>query len=111
MILSAINTVLDALAPLVPPALGAAVGLRYTSACTPRDRAAGWILSVAIGIYLGPAIGEAFQLGAKTTVGIGFMLAMMGMEIASAAVAFIRRVASDPIATIRSIIDAIRGTK
>ena len=109
--LGAINTVLDWIAPLVPPALGAAVGLRYTATCSPRDRAAGWILSVAIGIYLGPAIGEAFALGPKTTVGVGFMLAMMGMEIASAAVAFIRRVASDPVATIRSIIDAVRGTK
>ena len=109
--LGAINTVLDWIAPLVPPALGAAVGLRYTATCSPRDRAAGWILSVAIGIYLGPAIGEAFQLGPKTTVATGFMLAMMGMEIASAAVAFLRRLASDPIATIRSIIDAVRGNK
>lgn len=109
--LSAINTVLDWIVPLVPPALGAAVGLRYTATCSPRDRAAGWILSVAMGIYLGPAIGEAFGLGPKTTVGVGFMLAMMGMEIAAAGVSFIRRVASDPVATIRSIIDAVRGNK
>jgi len=111
MILSAINTVLDWIAPLVPPALGAFVGLRYTSACSVRDSSAGWVIAAAMGIYLGPAIGEAFQLGPKTTVGAGFMLAMMGMEIASAAVAFLRRVASDPVATLRAVIDAIRGTK
>lgn len=109
--LGAINTVLDWIAPLVPPALGAAVGLRYTATCSPRDRAAGYCLSVAMAVFLGPAIAETFALGPKTTVGIGFGIAMLGQEILAAAVAFIRRVASDPVATIRSIIDAVRGTK
>ena len=109
--LGAINTVLDWIAPLVPPALGAAVGLRYTATCSPRDRAAGYCLSVAMAVFLGPAIAETFALGPKTTVGIGFGIAMLGQEILAAAVAFLRRVAADPVATLRSIIDAVRGTK
>lgn len=111
MILSAINNVLDALAPLVPPALGAFVGLRYTSACSPRDRAMAWALSVAMAVFLAPGFAEALQLGPKTTVGLSFGIAMLGQELLAAGVAFLRRLASDPIATIRSIIDAIRGTK
>lgn len=109
--LNAINTVLDWIAPLVPPALGAAVGLRYTATCSPRDRAAGYCLSVAMAVFLAPGFAEALQLGPKTTVGLSFGIAMLGQELLAAGVAFLRRVASDPIATIRSIIDAIRGTK
>ena len=109
--LGAINTVLDWIAPLVPPALGAAVGLRYTATCSPRDRAAGYCLSVAMAVFLTPGFAEALSLGPKTTVAVGFCIAMLGQEILAAGVAFIRRVASDPVATIRSIIDAVRGTK
>jgi hypothetical protein len=109
--LSAINTVLDWIAPLVPPALGAAVGLRYTATCSPRDRAAGYCLSVAMAVFLAPGISETFSLGQKTTVAVGFSIAMLGQELLAAGVAFLRRLASDPVATLRAVIDAIRGTK
>lgn len=102
---------LDALWPFVPPALGAFLGLRYAKEQSLRDRTISWAGSLAIGIYLGPAIGEHLSLGPKTTVGVSFLIAMLGAEFGAVAVAAMRQWAQDPVGTFARWRDALLGRK
>lgn len=101
----------DSLIPLVPPALGALVGLRYAQNQTMRDRAVAYVGSVVLGIYLGPALGEHLSLGPKTIVGVSFLIAMLGTELFAVAVAAMRQWAADPVGTFAKWRDALLGRK
>lgn len=101
------DTVTEIVAPLIPPTLGALVGLRYAVNQTAKARAYSWLLAVALGVYIGPALGEIFSLGTKTTVGCSFLVAMVGMEIVAMLIAAVRQVASDPAAYLQKIVESI----
>lgn len=95
--------------PLVPPAIGAFVGLRYADKANKSDRVIAWIASAALGIYLGPALGEHLALGPKTTVGVSFLIAMLGTELFAVLSAALRQMSADPAGTFRRWIDAWLG--
>lgn len=101
----------DSVAPFVPPALGAFVGLRYAESQGARDRAVAWFCSAMIGIYTGPMIGEHFELGGKTTVGMSFLIAMFGAELVAVVVRALRQWSDDPVGTFARWRDAIMGRK
>jgi len=103
------ESIVDYLWPLVPPALGAFLGLRYAKEQTKGDRVLSWFCSAVLGIYLGPAIGEHMALGPKTTVGVSFLIAMVGAEVGAVAVAALRQWAADPVGTFRKWRDAWLG--
>lgn len=100
---------LELLWPFVPPAIGAFIGLRYADKSGKGDRVIAWIAAAALGIYLGPAFGEHFSLGAKTTVGVSFLLAMLGTELFAVLSAALRQMSADPAGTFRRWIDAWLG--
>lgn len=100
---------IEALWPFVPPALGAFIGLRYAAEQSKRDRSIAWLCSAVAGIYLGAAIGEHLALGPKTTTGVGFIIAMLGAELAGVAVAALRQWSADPVGTFRKWRDAWLG--
>jgi uncharacterized membrane protein YeaQ/YmgE (transglycosylase-associated protein family) len=106
-----LGAVADMLWPIIPPALGAFFGLRYATEQTRRERAISWFSSMMAGIYIGPAIGEHLQLGPKTTVGVSFILAMVGAEFFAVAVAAMRQWAQDPVGAFAKWRDAILGRK
>jgi len=102
---------LDTLAPYAPPALGAFFGLRYAKEQSLRERTVSWLGSTMAGIYLGPAIGEHMALGPRMTVGVSFLLAMVGAELFGVAVAALRQWAQDPVGTFAKWRDAFIGRK
>lgn len=104
-----LESIVDILWPLVPPALGAFLGLRYAKEQTKGDRVLSWFCSAILGIYLGPAIGEHLSLGPRMTMGVGFLVAMLGAELWAVAVAALRQWAADPVGTFRKWRDAFLG--
>lgn len=103
--------ILDALWPFAPPAFGAFIGLRYAKEQPRGERALSWFGSAILGIYLGPALGEHLVLGPKTTVGVSFLIAMVGAEVGAVAVAALRQWAADPVGTFGKWRDAWLGRK
>lgn len=103
------SALLDLIGSLVPPALGAFVGLRYAKDQSRVDRAVSWFCAMVAGIYVGGAVGEHFTFGPKTTVGIGFTIAMLGAELWAVAVSALRQWAQDPVGTFRKWRDAWLG--
>lgn len=99
----------ESVAPFVPPAMGALIGLRYATHQSPRDRTVSWFLSVGAGLYLGGAIGEFYGLGIKSTGGAMFLIAMLGAELFAVAIAALRQWAADPVGTFRKWRDAWLG--
>ncbi len=104
-----LGSLLDALSPLLPPAIGAYIGLRYASNQSARDRAASWVCAAAAGIYIGAGLGEYFGLGLKVVGGLMFVLAMFSSELFAVAIAALRQWAADPVGTFKSWRDAILG--
>lgn len=99
----------DAISPLVPPMLGALIGLRYAKELSKRDRVVSWVCSAGAGIYLGAAIGEFYGLGLKVIGGAMFIIAMLSSELAAAVISAIRQWAADPVTTFRRWRDAWLG--
>lgn len=97
------------LSPVLPPALGALVGLRYVAQQTPRQRFFSWVCSMGAGIYIGAALGEHFGLGVKSIGGLMFVIAMLGSELFGVAIAACRQVSADPVGTFRRWLDAVLG--
>ena len=95
--------------PFMPPAIGAYFGLRYVLDQSPRERISTWFCSAFLSLYLGEAIGEYWQLGAKSTSGITIIVAMLFSEVVGVVAAASRQWRSDPVGTFRRWRDAWLG--
>lgn len=104
-----IGRLLDWIAPFVPPALGAAVGLLYKRDLTNRERASAFVVSFLMGIYLGAGVGEWLALGPKATIAVGVMIAAVGTEAIGVLIAALRQFKTDPAGAFRRWLDAWLG--
>lgn len=104
-----IDDIIGWLAPLAPSALGALIGARYAQDQTPRERVLTWLMSAALGIYVGAAVGGYYSLTRVETGGVQFALAALGMEFVAYAFALLRQAVADPLAALRKLLNAIMG--
>ena len=99
----------DLLWPFIPPAIGSYFGLRYAAEASRKERVTTWFCSAFLSLFLGAAIGERWEFGAKTTTGISILIAMLLSEIVGVAVAVSRQLVTDPVGTFRRWLDAWLG--
>ena len=104
-----IDDILGALAPFAPSALGAIIGARYAKDQTPKARVLSWIMSAALGLFIGAAVGDYYALSRIETGGVQFALAALGMEIVAYLMALLQQAIADPMAAFRKALNAILG--
>ena len=90
------------LAPYLPPALGALVGLRWAQNQTPTQKVLGFATSFGAGVYLGPAVAEILSLGPRTAVAAGILIAVVGMDVIGGLMALAAAFRADPIGTFKA---------
>jgi hypothetical protein len=89
------------LAPYLPPAFGAFVGLVNAGKQTPRQKAIGFICGFGLAVYFGPAVAEILSLGPKATIGVGILIAVIGMDIIGGMMAAATAFKADPVRAFR----------
>lgn len=97
----------DDLLFLVPPLIGAALGLRYAQKQTVVSRIIGYAISASMGVYVGAGLGEYWQLGPWATGGAQFTVAAVGMEVVGFVYAALREGIANPAATAGKWLRAI----
>lgn len=90
------------LAPYLPPAFGALLGLGFARNQTARQKVIGFVLSFGLGVYFGPAVAEVLSLGPKAAVAAGILIAVMGMDVIGGLLALAAAFRSDPIGTFKA---------
>jgi hypothetical protein len=90
------------LAPYLPPALGALIGLRWAREQSPTQKVVSFGLSFGLGVYFGPAVAELLSLGPKAAVAAGILIAVIGMDVIGGLLALAAAFRSDPIGTFRA---------
>ena len=78
---SGLGDLASQVAPYLPPAFGAFIGLRWAQNQTPLQKVTGFIGGFGVAVYMGPAVAELLGLGPKATVAAGILLAVVGMDI------------------------------
>lgn len=89
------------IAPYLPPAFGAFVGLRWAQNQTPQQKVVGFASSFGLAVWGAPALSEALSLGPKVTVGVGILIAIVGMDIIGGLMAAAASFNKDPLAAFR----------
>ena len=100
---------LDALAPYLPPAFGALVGLRWAKEQTARQKVLSFAAGFGLAVWVGPAIAELLALGPKATVAVGILTAIVGMDAIGGLMAAAGQFRADPAGTVRSWLDTWLG--
>lgn len=96
-------------APYLPPAFGAFVGLRWASNQTPTQKLTGFAGGFGLAVYCGPAVAEWLALGPKATIAIGVLVAVIGMDILGGLMAAAKAFGADPLGWFKSWWGAWRG--
>ena len=89
------------LAPYLPPAFGALVGLRWAKDQTPAQKVASFAMGFGLAVYFGPAIAELFSLGPKATVAVGILTAIVGMDVIGGLMAAAAAFRANPLGAFR----------
>ncbi len=97
------------LAPYLPPAFGAMVGLRWAKDQTPAQKIVSFATGFGLAVWFGPAIAELLSLGPKTTIAVGILTAILGMDAIGGLIAVTTAFRSDPIGTFRAWWNAWKG--
>ena len=100
---------LGELAPYLPPAFGAVVGLRWARAQTARQRVLSFAAGFGLAVWFGPAIAELLALGPKATIAAGIVIAIVGMDIVGGLIVAARQFGQAPLAALRGWIDLWLG--
>lgn len=90
------------LAPYLPPAFGAFVGLANAGKQTPTQRFIGFVSGFGLAVYFAPAVSEIFALGPKATVAIGILIAIVGMDVIGGLMAAASAFKADPLASFKA---------
>ena len=98
------------LAPYLPPAFGALVGLRYTKDQNPVQKASSFFMGFGLAVYFGPAIAETFSLGPKSTIAAGILVAVLGMDAIGGLLAVAAAFRANPVGTFKDWWAAWRGS-
>lgn len=98
-----------ALAPYLPPAFGAFIGLQWAKNQTPSQKVTGFIGGFGLAVWFGPAVAEWFSLGPKATIAVGVLIAVIGMDILGGIMAAAKAFSVDPLASVKSWWATFRG--
>jgi hypothetical protein len=82
---------------IAPAPLGALIGLRYATEQAPRARAFTWLCSCALGVIVGPWLGELLALTSAGVAVTTVVTAAVGMEIMAGLATAARAFAVDPL--------------
>lgn len=96
-------------APYLPPAFGALIGLRWAKDQTPKQKVASWLTGFGLAVWFAPGICEFLSLGPKTTVAVGILVAIIGMDIVGGFLAAGAQFRNDPSGAFVRWWDALRG--
>ena len=96
-------------APYLPPAFGALIGLRWAKEQSPRQRVLSFFGGFGLAVYFGPAIAELLSLGPKTTIAVGILTAIVGMDAIGGLMAAVSGFRADPVGAFRAWWNAWRG--
>lgn len=101
------------LAPYLPPAFGALLGLRWAKDQTPVQKALSFLFGCGVSIYFSPAIAEVLghlpEKSPRIFVVISILTAMLGMDLLAGLVAISKAFASSPLSTFKDWWSAWRG--
>ena len=100
---------LGELAPWLPPAFGALVGLRWTRDQSPGQRLASFAGGFGLAVWVAPAIAELLELGPRATVAAGVLTAIAGMDLLAGVMAAVAAFKADPPGAVRAWWSAWRG--
>jgi hypothetical protein len=91
-----------ALAPYLPPAFGAFIGLANAGKQTPTQKVIGFVSGFGLAIYFGPAAAEILSLGPKATIAAGVIIAVVGMDVIGGLMAAAQGFKADPLASFKA---------
>jgi hypothetical protein len=100
---------LGELAPYLPPAFGALVGLRWARQQTAQQKVLSFAAGFGLAVWFGPAIAELLSLGPKATVAVGILVAIVGMDAVGGLMAAAAQFQADPAGAFRTWLDAWLG--
>ena len=97
------------IAPYLPPAFGAFIGLRWATNQTPTQKLTGFAGGFGMAFYFGPAIAEFFSLGPKSTIAVGVLVAVIGMDILGGLMAAAKAFNLNPLESFKGWWTTIKG--
>lgn len=100
-----------ALAPYLPPAFGAFIGLQWAKNQTPAQKLTGFVGGFGLAVWFGPAVAEWFTLGPKATIAVGVLIAVIGMDVLGGIMAAAKAFSVDPMASIKAWWATFRGSQ
>lgn len=96
-------------APYLPPAFGALIGLRWAKDQTPKQKAFSWATGFGLAVWFAPGVCEFLSLGPKSTIAVGILVAIIGMDIVGGFLAAGAQFRDDPAGTFRRWRNAFLG--
>jgi hypothetical protein len=93
---------------IAPAPIGALIGQRYAVEQSARARAASWLCSCAVGITVGPWLGELLGLSASGVAVATIVAAAVGMEVMAGLNAAARAFAADPLGFLGRALSIFR---
>jgi hypothetical protein len=93
---------------IAPAPVGALIGIRYAIEQTPRARAVTWLCSCALGVIVGPWLGELLALSAAGVAVATVITAAVGMEIMAGLATAARAFALDPLGFLAKALSLLR---
>ena len=106
-----LETVIRELAPFLPPAFGALIGLRYATDQTGLQKLSSALTGFGLAVWWGPALAELLALGPRVAIAAGILIALVGTDIVGGLIAAARQFAVAPLETARGWIDLWLGRK
>jgi hypothetical protein len=97
------------LAPYLPPAFGAMVGLRYAKDQSPAQKFSSFAIGFGLAVYVAPGIAEWLALGPKSTIAVGILTAIVGMDVIGGLMAAVAQFRENPARTFREWLNAWLG--
>lgn len=104
-----LREIVTEIAPYLPPAFGAFVGLRWAKDQTPVQKVTGFAGGFGLALYMGPAIAEFFGLGPKGTIAVGVLTAVVGMDILGGLMAAAKSFGNNPLESFKGWWSAWKG--
>lgn len=97
------------IAPYLPPAFGALIGLRYARDQAPLQKLSSFLSGFALAVWCGPALAELLALGPKATMAAGFLIAIVGMDVVGGLIVAARQFGQAPLASVRDWLNTWLG--
>lgn len=108
-----ISDVSQNVAPLLPSAFGALIGLKWTKDQTPPQKVVSFVGGFGVSVFFTPALGEwvftAPDQHPKSMVALGILVAIFGMDVLGGVMVVANRFRNDPLATAKDLWELLRG--